>query len=82
VLTLVVGAAALVLVVGPVVGVLLLLGTGASFSLVNVVAGVVYAMFMPLVGVITAYVYYDALGRERLRETQVGDDVLPAEFAT
>jgi hypothetical protein len=82
VLTLVVGGAALVLVAGPVVGVLLLLGTGASFSLVNLVAGVVYALFMPLVGVTTTYVYYDAVGRERLAVHEPSHEVLPAEFAT
>jgi hypothetical protein len=81
VLTLVVGGAALVLVIGPVVGVLLLLGTGASFSLVNLVAGVVYALFMPLVGITTVYVYYDALGRERAAVLERSHDVLPAEFA-
>src|SRR5262249_2221585 len=82
VLTLVVGGAALVLVIGPVVGVILLLGTGASFSLVNLVAGVVYALFMPLLGITTTYVYYDALGRERLAAERPRQEVLPAEFAT
>ncbi|HTR33260.1 MAG TPA: hypothetical protein VMH47_05240 [Gaiellaceae bacterium] len=80
VLTLVVGGAALVLVTGPLVGILLLLGTGASFSLVNVVAGVVYAIFMPLVGIATTYVYYDAVGREQLTPAPAGA-VLPEEFA-
>ena len=80
VLTLVVGGAGLVLVVGPLVGILLLLGTGASFSLVNLVAGVVYAIFMPLVGITTTYVYYDAVGRERLTPV-AARGVLPEEFA-
>ena len=80
VLTLVVGGAALVLIIGPLIGILLLLATGASFSLVNLVAGVVYAIFMPLVGITTTYVYFDALGRERLAPARAAA-VLPEEFA-
>ena len=50
---------ALAVVVGPIVGALLILGTDAPFWLVNVVAGVVYSLTMPLVAITTAYVYFD-----------------------
>ncbi len=58
--SLIVAGGALVVVVGPLLGVLLILGTDAPFWLVNVVAGVVYAVAMPFVALTTAYVYFDA----------------------
>jgi hypothetical protein len=57
-----------VLVSGPVLGGLLLLGTSESFAVVNAVSGLVYAIAMPLVGITTTYVYYDVLAREHLAE--------------
>jgi uncharacterized iron-regulated membrane protein len=33
--------------------------TGAPFWLVNLVAGVIYALTMPLVAITTVYVYFD-----------------------
>src|SRR5207344_326735 len=79
VLSLVVVAAGLVLVSGPVLGGLLLLGTKASFAVVNVVSGIVYAVAMPLVGITTTYVYYDVLAREHLAEREPPLEELPAE---
>ncbi|HSC90250.1 MAG TPA: hypothetical protein VLB86_01200 [Gaiellaceae bacterium] len=76
---LVVLAAAFVILVGPVLGGLLLLGTGLPYTYVNLVAGLVYALAMPLVGITTTYVYYDALVRERLQEESGAADELPAE---
>jgi hypothetical protein len=55
---LVIGAS-LALVLGPLVGVALIFATGAPFWLVNLVAGVVYALTMPLVAIMTVYVYFD-----------------------
>ena len=78
VLSLVVLTALLVLVSGPVLGGLLLLGTGASFWVVNAVAGIVYALASPLLGITTTYVYYDALTREHLAEPALIE--LPAEL--
>ena len=57
--SLIVVGAALVLAIGPVVGVLLILGTDAPLWLVNVIAGLVYALTMPLVAITTTYVYAD-----------------------
>jgi hypothetical protein len=80
VLSLVVVTAFLVLLSGPVLGGLLLLGTGASFAVINVVSGLVYALAMPFVGITTAYVYYDALTREHLAPAVQASDELPAEL--
>jgi hypothetical protein len=81
--SLIVAGGALALLVGPVVGVLLILLTHAPFWLANVVAGVLYAVTMPLVALTTVYVYFDA----RVREGAGLDDEparLPAdvEFST
>jgi hypothetical protein len=71
----------LALVAGPVLGILLLLVTSASFNLVNLVAGVVYMVAMPFLAVVTTYLYYDLKVSEVL-DAQVGlpSDVLPAEI--
>jgi hypothetical protein len=77
--SLIVVGAVLALVVGPLVGVALILATGAPFWLVNFVAGVVYALTMPLVAITTVYVYFD-----RRVAYELGGDVetgqLPAEI--
>ena len=70
---------ALVLVAGPLLGALLIVATDAPFPLLNVVAGVVYAVTMPYVGLVTTYLYFDARTREELaREAE--PDELPAEI--
>ncbi|HEY7398388.1 MAG TPA: hypothetical protein VH538_08805 [Gaiellaceae bacterium] len=81
VLSLVVVTAFVVLLSGPVLGGVLLLATGASFALVNAVAGLVYALAMPLVGITTTYVYFDVVTREHLAPAEQRADELPAEFA-
>jgi hypothetical protein len=77
--SLIVVGGALALVVGPVVGVALILTTGAPFWLVNLVAGVIYALTMPLVAITTVYLYFD-----RRVAFELGGDtkaaVLPAEI--
>ncbi len=67
--TLVVVAAAITIVAGPLLGALLLFVPGAPPELINIVAGIVYAVAMPFVGLTTTYVYYDKIVRERLDET-------------
>jgi hypothetical protein len=54
-----VAAIALALALGPVVGTLLILFTDMPFALLNVVAGAVYALAMPLAALTTAYAYAD-----------------------
>jgi hypothetical protein len=75
--TLVAVAALIAVAAGPVLGAILILVVGAPFGLVNVVAGLVYAVAMPFVGIATTYVYYDTFVRERQEAKQ--PSVLPAE---
>jgi hypothetical protein len=71
--------ATLALVAGPLLGALLILVTAAPPALLNVVAGVVYALAMPFVALTTAYVYFDARTRFEL-EPAVDPGELPAEI--
>ena len=77
--SLVVVGGGLVLVLGPLVGALLILATSAPLWLVNVVAGVIYAVTMPFVALTTAYVYFDCRVRDEIRVGE-GDERLPAEI--
>jgi hypothetical protein len=54
------------LLLGPLVGGLLLLGTTAAFNVVNVIAGLVYAVTMPFVAIATTYLYHDLRARQVL----------------
>ncbi len=77
--SLIVVGGALVLVLGPLVGALLILGTSAPFWLVNIVAGAIDAVTMPFVALTTANVYFDA----RVRSELTGEGAmtqLPAEI--
>ena len=69
----------LVLVAGPLVGVGLILGTDAPFWLVNVIAGIVYALAMPFVALTTGYLYFDARARQVVVD-EADPAELPAEF--
>ncbi|MGH3011017.1 MAG: hypothetical protein ACRDMY_04100 [Gaiellaceae bacterium] len=80
--TLVVAAAILAIAAGPLIGALLILLVDAPFELVNVVAGLVYVVAMPFVGITSTYVYYDTLVRERLDEIAPTAGELPAEIPT
>ncbi|MDQ3122188.1 MAG: hypothetical protein M3Q59_06610 [Actinomycetota bacterium] len=53
--------------------------TDAPLSLLNVVAGVVYALAMPFVALTTSYVYFDARVRTEL-EPELEPADLPAEI--
>jgi len=76
-----VGASALLaLVLGPFLGALLILVTSAPLALMNVIAGVVYALTMPFVALATSYVYFDSRVREELEHDE-GPATLPAEIA-
>jgi hypothetical protein len=77
--SLVVVGGGLVLVLGPLIGALLILATSAPFWLVNVVAGVIYAVTMPFVALTTAYLYFDCRVRHEQHADAVGDR-LPAEI--
>ena len=71
----------LALVAGPLLGALLILLTDAPPALLNVVAGVVYALAMPFVALTTAYVYFDRRTRLELEpERESHPSELPAEI--
>ncbi|MGH3036454.1 MAG: hypothetical protein ACRDMU_04665, partial [Gaiellaceae bacterium] len=65
----------LVLAAAPLIGGLLILATSAPLWLLNVVAGVVYALTMPFFALVTAYLYFDARAWEAL-----APDPEPAEL--
>jgi hypothetical protein len=78
--SLIVAGAAAALVLGPAIGFVLIVFTDTPLYVVNVVAGVVYALALPLVAITTMYVYADARVRDALEE-QAGGEVLPPELA-
>lgn len=69
-------------IVGPILGTLLILVTGAPFPLANLVSGVTYAVLMPYVGLTMAYLYCDARVRFELDRDDDATVVLPEEIAT
>jgi hypothetical protein len=69
---------ALTLVAGPLVGALLILFTNMPLPLLDVVAGVIYAVTIPYFTLTTAYVYVDARVRDELADVAEPDE-LPAE---
>ena len=71
--------AVLALAAGPFLGALLILVTEAPLALMNVVAGVVYALAMPFVALVTSYVYFDSRARLELEAEEKVTD-LPAEI--
>jgi hypothetical protein len=71
--------AVLTLAAGPLLGGLLILATDAPLPLLNLVAGVVYALAMPLVALTTSYVYFDARTRVELEPADDPKE-LPAEI--
>ena len=76
-----VGAGAvLALMAGPLLGALLIILTSAPFALLNIVAGVVYALALPLVALTSSYVYFDLRARHELEREQAPAE-LPAEIS-
>ncbi len=71
--------AVLALVSGPLVGAVLILATDAPLALLNLVAGVIYAVAMPFVALTTAYVYFDSRVREVVEREETPTEV-PAEI--
>jgi len=72
--------ALLALLAGPFIGALLILVTDAPLALMNVLAGIVYALAMPFVALVTTYLYFDARVRQELPGESDADE-LPAEIA-
>ena len=69
----------LVLAVGPILGTVLILGTSLPFVVSNAVAGIVYALLVPIIALNTLYVYADIVVREQLDPSVDKVTVLPAE---
>ena len=72
-------SAALALAVGPFLGAVLIFVTDAPLALLNIVAGIVYALAMPFVALVTSYVYVDARTRGELERREAYGE-LPAEI--
>jgi hypothetical protein len=72
-------SAALALLTGPLLGAILIFTSEAPLALLNVVAGVVYALAMPFVALVTAYVYFDARAGLELEPVERVSE-LPAEI--
>ncbi|HEU5206502.1 MAG TPA: hypothetical protein VFT94_02720 [Gaiellaceae bacterium] len=73
-------SAALALLTGPLLGAILIFATEMPLALLNVVAGVVYALAMPFVALVTAYVYFDARARLELEPVERVTE-LPSEIS-
>jgi hypothetical protein len=58
---------------GPVIGILLLLGTTRSFFLVHAVSSLVYAVTIPFVALALTYLYYDLRQRESEQPAPAAD---------
>ena len=72
-------SAAFALAAGPLIGVLLIFFTSMPLALLNAVAGVVYGLAPPFVGLVTAYTYFDARTRVELAPAADPSE-LPAEI--
>jgi hypothetical protein len=72
--------AVLALLAGPLLGALLILFTDAPLALMNILAGIVYALALPFVALVTTYVYFDARTRQELPAAGEPGE-LPAEIA-
>jgi hypothetical protein len=73
-------SAAIALISGPLLGALLIFVAEIPLAWINVVAGLVYATALPFVGLVTAYVYFDARTRAELEPTERVKE-LPAEIS-
>ena len=73
----------IVLAIGPLIGIALLFVSSASFNVINIVSGLVYAVATPFVAIVTTYLYHDLRVREQLTSTARQEpSVLPAELPT
>ena len=69
----------LVLSVGPLLGTALILGTSLPFVVSNAVAGIVYALLVPIIALNTLYVFADISVREQLEPPVEKATELPTE---
>ncbi len=71
---------AVALLLGPLLGAILIFLTELPLAMLNIVAGIVYALAMPYVALVTAYVYFDARARHELEPVEHVTE-LPSEIA-
>ena len=79
VVVLVAVTSAVVLSIGPVLGTTLILVTSLPFVVSNAIAGIVYALLVPILALNTTYVWADAVVREQVEPRRDTGDELPAE---
>ena len=72
-------SAASAFLLGPLLGAILIFLTATPLATLNVIAGIVYALALPFVALVTAYMYFDARTRVEL-EPEPDADELPAEI--
>ena len=72
-------SAAIALISGPLIGALLIFVADIPLATLNIVAGVVYVITLPFVGLVTAYAYFDARTRVELAPAALPSE-LPAEI--
>ncbi len=72
-------SAAIALISGPLLGALMIFAVNLPLATINVVAGIVYAVALPFVGLVTAYAYFDARTRLELEPVDRPAE-LPAEI--
>ena len=72
-------SAAIALLMGPLLGAILIVLTDTPLAFLNIVAGIVYAVALPFVGLVTAYVYFDSRARLELEHVERPSE-LPAEI--
>ena len=72
-------SAAIALISGPLLGALMIFAVSLPLATINVVAGIVYVVALPFVGLVTAYVYFDARARFELEPVDRPAE-LPAEI--
>ena len=73
-------SAAIALVSGPLLGALMIFVVDLPLATINIVAGIVYAVALPFVGLVTAYAYFDARARLELEPAERPAE-LPAEIS-
>jgi hypothetical protein len=77
--TVVLGISGVALLLGPAIGALTLLFTGAAFDLVNLIAALVYVAALPFAAIVTTYLYFDLGARQEAAPAEELDaDELPA----
>lgn len=75
--TIAIGVTGAALVIGPVVGVLALIATGAAFNVINLIAAVVYVVALPISAIVMVLLYHD-LRLRRAEEAARAPGAVPA----